>query len=170
MPMSPSGSTQQKKWAKATSRFFAKVDKTDSCWLWTSFIEGGYGLFWFFGAPRRAHRVSWMIANGEIPGGRMVLHHCDVRHCVNPSHLYLGNALDNCRDMWARGRAGAGNTTQTAAHGKNIPHSKLNPRSVRAIRKAMTTDESIRSIGRRFGVAHGTIRAVRDGVTWSRVK
>src|SRR3990167_3193996 len=31
-------------------------------------------------------------------------HHCDVRNCINPSHLYAGNQADNIQDCVRRGR------------------------------------------------------------------
>lgn len=90
-------------------RFWAKVNKTDSCWLWTAYRNRkGYGEFGMGGHRGRmylAHRVSWEMANGTIPDGMYVCHACDVPACVNPSHLWLGTATDNNRDMFAKGRA-----------------------------------------------------------------
>jgi transcriptional regulator with XRE-family HTH domain len=74
------------------------------CWVWTGPANekrGGYGRW------RRAlaHRHSWELANGPIPDGLWILHHCDNPPCVNPAHLYAGTHLDNMRDMAERGRA-----------------------------------------------------------------
>lgn len=53
-----------------------------------------------------AHRLSWQIANGSIPDGLQVLHHCDNGACIRPDHLFVGTQADNMRDMDAKGRRG----------------------------------------------------------------
>ena len=76
-----------------------KVDFSGDCWLWTGYKSPkGYGSFGLNGRSRPAHRVTWILYRGEIPKGLLVLHKCDVRHCVNPCHLYLGTAHDNNQD------------------------------------------------------------------------
>jgi len=81
------------------------IDK-NGCWIWQLAKEvSGYG---HIGLPNRrvlkTHRVSWMLFRGPIPANKQVLHRCDVRSCVNPYHLFLGdpgiNAID--RTMKAR--------------------------------------------------------------------
>lgn len=88
-------------------RFEAKINKTESCWLWTAakYVDG-YGAFRLSNPRRqeRAHRVAWQLYRGEIPNGLHVLHRCDVRECVNPFHLYLGTNADNVADRQQRGR------------------------------------------------------------------
>jgi len=86
-------------------RFFEKVEKTDGCWLWTGALNvGGYGSFGFGDKRLGAHRFSYEIHKGEIPEGLFVCHSCDVRRCVNPDHLWLGNNAENMKDMYDKGR------------------------------------------------------------------
>lgn len=71
-------------------RFFAKVNKTETCWLWTgSRTHLGYGQSWHAGEKRvnMAHRVSLWLAGIPIPEGWDVDHLCRVPACVNPAHL-----------------------------------------------------------------------------------
>jgi hypothetical protein len=87
--------------------FWAKVQKTAGCWLWTASRTGGNGGYGKFTVKQQlvyAHRQSWVIHNGEIPGGMMVLHSCDNPLCVNPAHLFLGTAYDNRMDCIRKGR------------------------------------------------------------------
>lgn len=99
----PKGVYQRK---SLKERFEAKVVAVDSgCHEWQSTIHrDGYGKFWHETGQIQAHRMAYMIHKGEIPDGQWVLHKCDNRKCVNPDHLYLGDAKQNCADMHSRGR------------------------------------------------------------------
>lgn len=93
------------------ARFWAKViiiNDVDSCWNWTGAkYKCGYGHSIRPDDAYKttsAHRVAWMITNGEIPQGRCVLHRCDNKTCVRPSHLFLGTKKDNTQDAISKGR------------------------------------------------------------------
>lgn len=86
-------------------KFWERVEKTESCWLWTKArTKKGYGLLSVEGKLISAHRLSWMLAHGKLPKTKMVLHRCDVRHCVRPDHLFVGTAKENTDDMMCKGR------------------------------------------------------------------
>jgi hypothetical protein len=88
-------------------RFWMKVNRSGSCWLWTAGTTVfGYGQFFIDGRLEGAHRVSWRLHFGNIPDDLCVLHRCDVPACVNPAHLFLGTKSDNARDSVAKGRWG----------------------------------------------------------------
>lgn len=77
----------QTPWNKrpATERFWEKVNKTKTCWLWIACKnKAGYGSF---NGGEYAHRFSYEELVGEIPKGLQIDHLCRVRHCVNPKHL-----------------------------------------------------------------------------------
>lgn len=79
-------------------RFAEKfIPVTESgCWLWTGYTcNKGYGIFWFDGGPRKAHRVAYEIHRGEIAEGMVIDHICRVRSCVNPDHMRVVTAREN---------------------------------------------------------------------------
>ena len=70
------------------SRFWAKVDKTDTCWNWTAYSDAsGYGQFRHGSRLMQAHRYSYLNFVGDLIEGLVVDHLCSNRKCVNPSHL-----------------------------------------------------------------------------------
>jgi hypothetical protein len=91
------------------NRQHSKGANPDGCWTWTACVDkDGYGRF--RGAVRgvvhnKAHRFSWAYhTDSVIPSGMMVCHQCDNVVCVNPAHLWLGDAADNAKDMYRKGR------------------------------------------------------------------
>lgn len=75
---------------KDVARFWAKVDRSGECWLWTAGkSHDGYGRFNYGGRSGfepYAHRVAYFLECGDLPDGPLD-HVCHVRACVRPVHL-----------------------------------------------------------------------------------
>lgn len=149
---------------KDIARFWAKVAITanrDLCWNWVAGKEyGGYGMFGIRDIVYRAHRISWILAYGEIPDGLWVLHKCDNPSCVNPNHLFLGTAQDNVDDMLAKGRHPRGSGEKSTYH-------KLSQEKADLIRERYATgDISMRKLGDEFSVCAQTIQYIVSNKKW----
>ncbi|MGH8601325.1 MAG: HNH endonuclease signature motif containing protein [Gammaproteobacteria bacterium] len=143
-------------------RFEGKYVKAgvDKCWLWlASCFYDGYGSFTYKGRRYGAHRISWMLQNGPIPKGMCVLHRCDVKSCVNPSHLFLGTYADNAIDKVKKNRQAKGDVNGRA---------KLTEQQVREIRWT-SGDQTQRDLGRIYGVSHAVIGYIVNRKNWKHV-
>ena len=79
-------------------RFWAKVDKTGDCWLWTGNVRGpmGYGRFAITAAKAvQAHRYAYEMAVGPVPVGLQLDHLCRTPRCVRPNHLEAVTPREN---------------------------------------------------------------------------
>ena len=144
-------------------KFWAKVRKTRTCWLWVGWMNKGYGLVHRNGKDHLVHRYSWRLAYGPIPKGKYVCHHCDVKNCVRPIHLFLGTQTDNMRDMWRKGRGHdvRGSKTGTA---------KLHERDIPVIKALRANKITFPAIAKRFNVSVGAIETVMYGKAWRHVR
>ncbi len=139
--------------------FWPKVQRSESCWEWqASVTTTGYGELSWPGHGRqkiRAHRASWLIHFGDIPGGLFICHHCDNKLCVRPDHLFLGTLADNAADAAAKGIIRA-----TRARGERCGNTKLTDAQVAEIRQrhvprvhpARHTGSSTTELAREFGI------------------
>lgn len=147
-------------------RFWQYVQKgTDKdCWIWTGSKcgrNGTYGQISFNGRRVVAHRVSYILAHGDIPNSLDVCHTCDNSLCVNPAHLWLGTHAENIHDRSVKGRSRAG-----ASH--KHPLAKLNWEMVGQIRTLYRQGGiTQRQLARRFGVSAPNISLVITGKAWN---
>ncbi len=134
-------------------RFLEKVRVMPSgCHEWQSTQHrDGYGKFYFRGRQVQAHRAAFILFKGELPKDGWVLHTCDNRKCVNPDHLFLGDAPANIRDMDEKQRRGT--------------RCQLTELDVQRIRLLLDAGVSQQKIADAFGVHQGTISRVKLGKT-----
>jgi len=98
-------------------RFFEKIEKTDSCWIWKSYMSrSGSPLYkitflQWFAVPSYIQRfsggkdnysaelLSWVLSGREIPANHFLRQTCKNNRCVNPEHFdLLERNLINCPD------------------------------------------------------------------------
>ena len=160
-----------------TASFWERVDRRGPvkrpglgrCWEWTGAMGGGvdgeYGAFSAGGRLLRAHRVAFELAGGTgaILPGFDVMHRCDNRKCVRPSHLRLGSRADNNRDCAAKGRrcAGRRQLTREAAEAARALWTN------RGRRGRSARGETIETLAARFGVSYAAMRDALLGRTWT---
>jgi hypothetical protein len=144
-------------------KFWSKVSINNvGCWEWQGHRQQhGYGILELRGTPRLAHRISYWLRGNEIDGA-CVLHRCDNPPCVRPSHLFAGTRSDNAKDRNAKGR-----TVNPIGPANGM--ARLTVADIPEIRALISEGTRIKQIAQRFGVGGGTIRAIRDGVTWKHV-
>ena len=79
---------------------------SNGCLEWTGTVsKRGYGQTKWNYKFYSVHRLAWTLANGRIPNGMFVCHHCDNPRCFEISHLFLGNSSDNRQDCIRKNRA-----------------------------------------------------------------
>jgi hypothetical protein len=134
------------------------------CWLVTNceLSPNGYPRKWIRdgsknGRNKTVSRLVWEWCFGIIPKGKFVLHTCDTRNCIRPSHLFLGNHKDNMRDMFDKNRH---------PHGSTHGCSKLTEEQIPSIRSDTRT---IKEISKEYGVSAASINNVKLRRIWRHV-
>jgi hypothetical protein len=131
-------------------RFWQKVRRTPTCWLWAGGLasRGGYGRLW----PNLvAHRYAYELMRGPVPDGLVLDHLCRVRSCVNPWHLEAVTSAENVMRGVGPGPTNALKTECAKGH----PYDEQNTR-VRVGRKGRECRECQR-------IAAAEYRARRGG-------
>ncbi len=143
---------------------WAFPEPNTGCWLWSGVVgQSGYGSVSISKIKYQAHRISYLLYNGIDPGNSLVLHKCDVRICVNPDHLFLGDHFDNMADMVAKKR-------HWTTFGEFRPNSKLTENDVIEIRSLYNQGIRCYILAKRYGVLASTVKAIVDRKRWKHVK
>lgn len=142
------------------TRFWSLVDDStdDGCWLWLGGVRNSYGRLYIGGGQcMSAHRAAYEIGHGVEPGKLHVCHRCDVRTCVNPSHLFLGTTQDNTADRTEKGRSARGESSGT---------SKFTEAKMREMHARRLSGETVIALSRELGVGRNLLRVFFSGQTW----
>lgn len=148
-------------------RFWLQVDISGgprACRKWTGYTQKrtGYGVVSINSVELKVHRASYFLERGRIDNTLMVLHKCDVRRFVNPTHLYQGTAQDNAEDMSRRGRA-------ARLYGETNGKAELTRQQVKSIKKMLKDKADGKcglrqyEIARYHGVSSATVSYLKNG-------
>ena len=142
-------------------RFWSKVRKTDSCWVWQAAkSKAGYGYFRVGDKMQLAHRFVMGLPGAGVSPEICVCHHCDNPSCVRPDHLFLGTHADNVQDKIAKGRGQKG-----SAMGK----AKLSESDIPRIRDMLRCGAEQKVIALWFYVCRETVSQIKRGIIWRHV-
>ena len=143
-------------------RLMEKIEpQANGCWFWRgSLTPNGYGIVSVHCKMRSMHRLMYELHRGPIPDGLQVCHRCDVRHCCNPDHLFLGTATDNMQDASRKGR--------TVKRQGSLHHLvKLTEEQVIEIRRNSTgLPGEQTAMARKYGVTKSNIGAILRRKSW----
>lgn len=152
--------------SEVVQRRFRKKFKEGSrheCWLWNGGLaSNGYGVLIAVVGDRRiyitTHRIAYLLHYGNLQEDLFVCHHCDVRACVNPYHLFLGTNQENNCDKVNKCRQALGER-----HGMR----KLAEAEVLEIRRLHSENKvSARKLARQFNMGQTSIWHILDRVNW----
>lgn len=146
-------------------RFWDGVAKGegDDCWPWQRSYRNGYGAIKIGTRVHQAHRVAFVLTNGEPPAGMLVTHKCDCRSCCNPAHLKAGTPEENNREARERGRI-------DAPRGEQCQHAVLNDQLVTKIWMHRKSGIGARRISRLMGLKEKTVSEVLVGNSWNHLR
>lgn len=134
----------------------ARINNKSGCWEWIgSLHHSGTACFKHRGKFHIASRHAAFEVLGCEPILH-VLHTCDNRACINPSHLWLGTDADNSNDKVMKGR-------QFLMDPQNAHNAKLTWKDVERIRKENMTSRQVMDA---YGITQSAAHKVRHGYTW----
>ena len=146
---------------KDLERFFSYVEKTDSCWLWKSASNDGYGKFRLNGKSWNCHRLIYIHCYGD-PGDLIICHKPGIgckKNCVNPEHLRADTFRANLLDRNIDG-------TVPNHKGDTNPNSQLTKNEVLEIRASQL---SLKEISNKYGITKVMVSNIRRRKAWTNI-
>ena len=145
-------------------RFWNKVNKKndDECWEWNGYAIDNRGRFNINGKIYKAHRISYYLANRNLPEYPLqVRHKCKIKLCVNPNHLESGTHTENMQDKYR---------DKTILIGENHQNSKLTEQQVLEIRtKYIPYKYSSIKLANEYNVSDRLILKIINNKLWKHI-
>ncbi len=130
----------------------------DQCWVWTGPLSyDGYAPVYMNGKSYRVHRISFLLHHGYFPINGNACHKCDLRHCLNPLHLFDGTTKDNCQDKVRKGRS---------VKGEKNGRCRVSEDDVAEIKRLRGEGWILRRLGEKFGIHLSVVCKIVRGDLW----
>lgn len=143
-------------------RFMSHVipEPNSGCWLWdAAHFSNGYTRFAkTTDKTVLGHRMSYELFCSGIPDNAFVCHKCDNPSCVNPDHLFLGDAKKNMDDKVNKNRQ---------AYGSKIRELKLTREQALEI---YNSSLSIGSLAKMYNVPYAIVWGIKKDKTYKWIK
>lgn len=126
------------------------------CWKCTSHSSTHNGYVVLFHKGKQEHMTRFIMR--EVLRHPLkdlhVLHTCDNRWCINPSHLFLGTNQDNIEDRVRKGRSPTG---------LNHWNGVLSHEDIEKIKALRARKATVKEISKLMGVTKSTIYKILEG-------
>jgi hypothetical protein len=143
-------------WIRIEAKFIPEPNS--GCWLWLGALDDhGYARLKVasYQPPVKVHRYIWEQCNCiKLPTETHACHSCDNPPCINPEHVFPGDALLNRQDSMRKGR-----------HNFGARNGGARLSATRAL-EIMTSQDSDEAAAERFSVSVGHVYAIRRGIKW----
>jgi hypothetical protein len=120
---------------------------------WGHVGNAGYGLDYEPKTQKTvlAHRKAYMDFFGAIEKGKVILHLCNNKKCVNPVHLKMGSQSENVKQSYRDGL-------------------QINPRrflkTKEQVLEILNAEGTQRGIAKRFGTTQTVVKNIKQGRTY----
>lgn len=151
---------------KTTEQIFLSniVKQANDCWEYQKINTKGYGRISISkNKIISAHRYSYMYFVDKNIAGLYICHKCDNKKCVNPKHLYAGNAKDNAKDREER-------SIIRRKIGQEHYKSKLSDDDVRQIKLALKQGVLGKDLAKQYNVTPFCISAIKLNKSWKHLE
>lgn len=148
-------------------KIFKNTQYVKGCWEYVGNKDSyGYGQMRITlsdgkNNKRLVHRIVYQCFNGKTK--LCVLHRCDNRSCINPSHLFAGTQAENVKDMIFKKR-------NVIVRGEKRSQSKLKDSDVLKIKALINEGVLFKDIAAKFKVSSGLIGHINRGRIWKHLK
>lgn len=152
--LSPDVAIKPEIWKRILEKFI--IDPVSGCWNWIGAKhDSGYGRIQIRPRLWPVHRFIYESCHGvELNRKIFVCHSCDNPACINPNHLFAGDALANNRDSVLKGRN---------SHGEKSKEALISSATAISIAKK---EGKYSDVAAEYGVSMSVVIQIKQGKRW----